>query len=681
MASDGTRRGAGLSGSWAEGEKAAIGTAIGEASRVWFSLARGRLTEVFYPTPDRACLRSLSFLVADDEFVSEEEVDTEHGYAQPYDGVPLLAIDNLDRAGRYRIEKETIADPRSSVVLQRVRWSAPRRARVFCSLVPQLDNSADDNQALVLEHLGVRFLAAQRAGVAVALACTRPWVRCSAGVAGASGGRREVCDHHALTACHEAAHGRVELIGELDLTSEDTLVLALGFAHTPHEAAHLALGALVRGYAPIRAHFVEEWQRFRGQLDRRSERRWWSRSVVVLKTLEAKRIDGGRVAALSTPWGPSRGPGIAGTYHVVWTRDLVESVGGLLAAGVHDEARQALGFLRSTQHPDGHWPQNMLLDGERVWRKDELDEAALPILLVDLLRREQALSDRELEAAWPFVARAAEHLVRTGPSTQLDRWEDTSGMTPFTIAAEIAALLVTAELARSLGNAASARRFHATAARWNEQLEPVLYRRGGALAELVGVDGYYVRARVPGVPLPALDLQRLPATEVSPDALALVRFGLRAADDPRIQDTVRVIDAVLATELPAGTAWRRYPQDAYGEHADGAAFDGHGIGRPWPLLVGERGHYELSRGDRDAALRCLRALEGFASATGMLPEQVWDAPDLPARGLAHGRSTGSAAPLGWAHAEYVKLCRSLDDGRVFDLPSVRLSLVEPGDVE
>ena len=240
----------------------------------------------------------------------------------------------------------------------------------------------------------------------------------------------------------------------------------------------------------------------------------------------------------------------------------------MLAAGVHDEARAALTFLRVTQHADGHWPHAMLVDGERVAGKEELDEVALPILLVDLLRRERALADRELEAAWPMVARAAEHLVRTGPATRLDRLEDTPGVTPFTIAAEIAAALAAAEIARLLGDPGSARRFRAAAERWHAQLEPLLYRRGGELAALVGVDGYYVRARVPGQAFPALDLHRLPVTEVTPDALALVRFGLRDPDDPRIRYTVRVIDAVLRTELPAGPVWRRYPNDAYGEHED-----------------------------------------------------------------------------------------------------------------
>jgi glucoamylase len=209
--------------------------------------------------------------------------------------------------------------------------------------------------------------------------------------------------------------------------------------------------------------------------------------------------------------------------------------------------------------------------------------------------------------------------------------------------------------------------------------QPLLYRRDRALADVLGVDGCYVRARVPGEPFPELDLQRLPGTEVSPDALALVRFGVREADDPRIRNTVRVIDAVLAVELPGGQAGRRYPGGEYGEHPDGAPFDGHGAGRPWPLLIDERAHYELARGARDAASRLLRRMERCASETGMLPEQVWDGPDLPDRGLYHGGPTGSAAPLGGAHAEYVKLCRSLADGRVFDRPGVRVRTGADGD--
>jgi glucoamylase len=166
---------------------------------------------------------------------------------------------------------------------------------------------------------------------------------------------------------------------------------------------------------------------------------------------------------------------------------------------------------------------------------------------------------------------------------------------------------------------------------------------------------------------------------VSPDSLALVRFGLRAPDDPRILNTIRVIDALLRVQLPQGPCWYRYNGDGYGEHKDGSAFDGSGIGRPWPLLAGERGHYELAAGRPKEAEAMLSMME--ESTTGqsrLLPEQVWDADDIPALELFRGKPTGSACPLVWAHSEYVKLRRSLRDGKIFDQPpqTVQRYLVE-----
>jgi glucoamylase len=131
---------------------------------------------------------------------------------------------------------------------------------------------------------------------------------------------------------------------------------------------------------------------------------------------------------------------------------------------------------------------------------------------------------------------------------------------------------------------------------------------------------------------------------------------------------MKVIDALLKVETPYGPAWHRYNDDGYGEHEDGAPFDGSGVGRAWPLLTGERAHYELAAGRQDVAERLLRTMEAFANEGGMIPEQVWDSPDIPEHGLSFGRPSGSAMPLVWAHAEYVKLCRSLHEGRVFDMP-------------
>jgi glucoamylase len=165
---------------------------------------------------------------------------------------------------------------------------------------------------------------------------------------------------------------------------------------------------------------------------------------------------------------------------------------------------------------------------------------------------------------------------------------------------------------------------------------------------------------------------------VSPDALALVRFGLRAADDPRILGTVKVIDSLLKVETPTGPSWHRYNDDGYGEHKDGAPFDGTGIGRAWPLLTGERAHYELLANRVDCAKGLLVTMESFANEGGLISEQIWDSPDLPNHDLFLGKPSGSAMPLVWAHAEYIKLRRSLRDGHVFDLPpqTVRRYLVD-----
>jgi len=221
-----------------------------------------------------------------------------------------------------------------------------------------------------------------------------------------------------------------------------------------------------------------------------------------------------------------------------------------------------------------------------------------------------------------------------------------------------------------------------TADAWNASIERWLYATGTELALAHGVEGYYVRVAEPDradaaspchgfVPIKNRppDQSTAPAAlMVSLDALAFVRFGLRAADDPRVLATIKVIDATLRVETPRGPVWHRYQGDAYGEHADGGPFDGTGVGRVWPLLTGERAHYELAAGHLDVAERLARTMEALAGDSGLLPEQVWDSADIPGRELFIGHPSGSARPLVWAHAEYLKLCRSIQSGDVFDRP-------------
>jgi glucoamylase len=338
--------------------------------------------------------------------------------------------------------------------------------------------------------------------------------------------------------------------------------------------------------------------------------------------------------------------------------------------------------LQVTQEPDGHWSQNMWLDGRPYWHGIQMDETALPILLVDLAARHGVLDTRWRDDLWPMVRKAAAFLVRNGPVSPQDRWEEQPGYAPFTVATEIAALLVAADLAEAASNMTAAEYLRETADAWNASIERWLYVAGTELARLHGVDGYYARVAQPDrgdAPSPChgfVPIKNRPPDEatgpaalmVSLDALAFVRFGLRAPDDPRIVSTVKVIDATLKVDTPRGPAWHRYQGDAYGERPDGGAYDGSGVGRAWPLLTGERGHYELASGRTDTAEQLARAMETMAGESGLLPEQIWDSADIPDRELFLGHPSGSAMPLVWAHAEYVKLCRSLQDGDVFDRP-------------
>jgi glucoamylase len=402
-------------------------------------------------------------------------------------------------------------------------------------------------------------------------------------------------------------------------------------------------------------------------------------SAAVLAIHEDKSASGAMIASLSIPWGDSKGDHELGGYHLVWPRDLVNSAGALIALGHNVMARRTLRYLLSTQEADGHWAQNLWLDGTPYWSGLQMDEIAFPIVFAEMLRREGQLEDID---PWPMIRRAAGFLVRNGPVTEQDRWEENGGYSPFSMAVEISALLIAADFADRANEPDIAEMLRYTADAWNEMIERWTYVTDTRIAKDLDVEGYYVRIAPADIrdaqpeSSGMIPIRNRPLGEneshydeiVSVDALALVRFGLRDPNDPRIVNTVKVIDAKLRVLTDTGPAWYRYNRDGYGEKAAGEPFDVVGIGRPWPLLAGERAHYELAAGRPEVATQLLGVMRTQASDGGMLPEQVWDGPDILALELRNGRATGGAMPLVWAHAEYAKLVRSLHDGRVFDMP-------------
>lgn len=668
---------------WTSSAKSAVGTAVSAASPVWFTVSHGILDEVYYPRVDEACTRDLGLIVTGaDGYFSEVKRSALHA-TSAIDGVPAVHITSRSPDERYRLVSRVCTDPARPVLLQHIAFHAAEPGlRVFVLLAPHLANRGYGNTAWVDSFKGRPRLVAERAGTALALVADAPWLARSAGYVGVSDGWQQLRAHGELARLWDRAEdGNVALCGEIDLEScGGSFTLALGFGRTPAEASHRAIASLHVGFEPALAAFTSEWQEWLegctlpGAPDDGLARS----SAAVLRSHESVSFPGGIIASLSIPWGFDKGDDDLGGYHLVWPRDLVEAAGGLLAIGADADAMRVLDYLWATQDGDGHWPQNMWLDGTPYWTGIQLDETALPILLVDAWARN---AGGDATRYWPMVRRAAAFLVAAGPVTPQDRWEEDAGYSPFTLAASIAGLLVAADLADRVDEPGLARHLRETADFWNDSIEQWTYVAETSLAAKVGVAGYYVRigsADGDGAPTPAagwIPIKNRPPGEdgapadhiVSPDALALVRFGLRRPEDPRIVDSVAVIDHLLAVALTPESAWRRYPGDGYGEHDDGSPFDGSGVGRPWPLLTGERAHYELAAERPGRAAELADAMAGF-SRQGLLPEHVWDGPDLPAREMVRGRPSGSAMPLLWAHAEYLKLRRSLDAGSVFDLP-------------
>jgi glucoamylase len=684
----------GIQPRWTSSAKTGVGTALSEKSRVWFTLSHGIFNEVYYPRIDKACIRDMGFIITDGaDFFSEEKSATISKVDYLTDGVPAFRLVNNSRDGRYRIEKEIVSDPDRNTVLQQVRFVPLQGAltdyRLHVLLAPHLGNQGCGNTATIGELEGTPLLLAQRDGNCLALACSAPWIKRSAGYVGSSDGWQDLNAHKQMTwEFSRAENGNVALTGEIDLSqSEGSFVLALGFGADPDEAARNAIGSLKEGFDKTKQAFIAGWQQWIKKhtlikTDGDGPRDLSLISLAVLRTHESKTAPGGLIASLSFPWGASQGDADQGGYHLVWSRDMVETAGALLAAGANEEVHRALNYLQNTQLPDGHWPQNMWLDGSAYWDGIQMDETALPIVLVDMVRREKAMAEADLIKFWPMVRKAAGYLVRNGPVSPQDRWEEDPGYSPFTVAAQIAALLAAADLADLNHDDFVGTYLREIADVWHFSIDRWMYVTDTDWCRKFAVGGYYIRIAPGGVEqggsrfqeevhvknvLAAEDSRRA-SHLISPDALALARFGLRAANDPRMSDTAKVIDALLKVETPSGSVWHRYNDDGYGEHKDGSPFDGSGIGRGWPLLTGERAHFELMAGRTDEAKKLLSAMESFANQGGLISEQVWDSPDIPEHELHFGRPSGSAMPLVWAHAEYVKLRRSLRDGQVFDLP-------------
>ncbi len=685
---------------WTHGAKDGVGTAYAASSLVWFTFWNGIVTEVYYPTVDRPQLRDLQYLITDGKSFFHEEKRHLNSRLERLSGHGLgYRCTNADPGGKYAIVKEIIADPHLACVLQHTKLTGDEAflsgLHIYALCAPHLEVRGWHNNGSVAKVAGRTILLAERNGTWLALAATVPFSRASCGYVGKSDGWTDLSSNFQMDwAFDDAPDGNIALTGELDLGSTREFTLGLAFGSTRHHAISRLLQSLSTPFDNHVKRFTEQWERSTSDilpLDPAScdNGNLYRTSFNLLRAHEDKSYPGAFIASLSIPWGGSVGDQDQGGYHLVWTRDMVNSANAMLAAGDRITPLRALIYLDVSQKESGGFSQNFWIDGEPYWNGVQLDEVAFPILLAWRLKRDNALQDFD---PYPMVLRSAAYLVRHGPLTPQERWEEVSGYSPSTLASNIAALICASCFAREKGDEATAKYLEEYSDFLECHVESWTVTTEGTL--LAGVPRHYIRIHPehPGNPTPGEDpnygdltianLQPgaqsvFPAKEiVDPGFLELVRHGIRRADDPLIVDSLKVIDSAIKVETPFGPCWHRYNHDGYGQRDDGGPFVGWGVGRVWPLLTGERGHYELAAGHD--AKPFIHAMESLASPNGLLPEQAWDSPDQPHVHMYCGRPTGSAMPLMWAHAEYVKLLRSVRDGKVFDLiPEVAKRYLDP----
>ncbi|MEV6302934.1 glycoside hydrolase family 15 protein [Actinoplanes sp. NPDC051861] len=665
-------------------DKTGFLTSADTRSKVWATVQRaGGLGEVFYPDLGTPSVRALGFVLAgpDGRAVRAEDAatvttaltgDRSLSYAQTF----------TEKSGRWRLTASYTTDPRAAGVLVDLRLTTrgDRPYRVYAVYDPALANTRGNDSG----RTDGDALLASDGPVASAFVASPGFTATSSGFTGTSDGWTDLlADGRMDSRNPSASPGYLVQTGETTLTGRPghrAATLALGFAPSTGAALGIARDSLRRGFPAVARDYTSGWSRYLDGLDRPpavADRRLHRVSAMVLAASEDKTHRGAYVAAPAAPWAFGRDDP-SGPYHLIWARDLYQIATGLLAAGDRAGAERALDYLFTVQQkPDGSFPQNSRLDGTPVWEGLQLDEVALPVVLAYQLGRTDA-------ATWAGVRRAADFLLgfeqdgNRAPWSPQDRWENQSGYSPATIAAQIAGLVCAASIARANGDTAASARYLATADEWQSKVKDWTVTSTGPYSG----SPYFLRLTKDGRPNlgTAYDIgdsgpsgvdQR---TVVDPGFLELVRLGVLPASDPAVRNSLTVVDRQLGVPTRRGLFWYRASFDGYGEKADGSQWDyplpaGSRLtrGRAWPLLNGERGEYLIAAGRTGPAGEQLRTMARAACQGLLLPEQVWDN-QPPYR--EPGTPTTSATPLTWTHAQYLRLARDLEAGRVLEQPAV-----------
>lgn len=719
--------GPGSAAAWTTGNKLAVGTAANTTSKVWFTVAKGITSEVFYPRLDVANMQDMQYVVTDGStFVDLERDQTNHVVSMPDEKALEYTITNTDKRAvpRYSITNTYITDPSRNTLLIRTRFQSLNGGAYQLYLLenPSMaggganDNASWDatNSALLSSGTETLFNSPMPVFSALKVASPNGFIAHDNGYAGQASDclvdltANDVLNHQFDKV---AANGNVVQCGQIGSIGPDTtFTVALGYGSDAASAIDAANGSLTAGFTDREAAYRGGWNGYVNGLraapasvSSDTLRRAYYVAAMALHAAEDKTFPGASIAGFATPWGDfANGDTLNDGYHRVWGRDLYQQATGLIAAGDSAQALRMAQFMWNNQYisvstpgdnttyPPGSFPRYSPVSGTsgasptqptQLGCCEQFDQDAFAILLAWMT----GLTDN---TTYQKIKMTANHVQTAGPDTT-ERWEEQFGKSPSSIAAEIAGLVAAADIARQNGDTTSAATWEAKADLWRSSLAGWTFTTSG----FWGGHQYYERIDKTSNPNDGETLCFIEGAFAAHDVtdfgfLDLVRLGERLPNDSNVSTSLSPSasasdgNSTVQVTMPSGDIYfHRYNHDNYGESNDDCSgfpadtvnvnecrpHDGvNRFGRPWPVLSGERGEYELANGH--AATLYLQSMADAANDGYFIPEQIWDRSDVSCYAL--GRPTGSAAPLNWAEGQYLRLSQSIDAGYNLDTPSV-----------
>jgi glucoamylase len=724
--------------------KDCLGTAENTTSKVWYTVADGVLSDVYEPTVDNTNVGTLQYAVTDGSTFTDLQTRDMTYTVQSDDSGMACTITSTDAKHGFQLKTTYITDPARDTVLMSTRLSATpgsstdiHKLQVFARLDAHVNGdggggtqNAGGNTGVVDPTTGIPVVystntttqAANRTyAVPTYMALTSTSAgQSSVGYAGtASDGLTQLDASHALTPTTSAPDGHIVATEDVTPAHGEDFTLALGFGRTQAQAEQTATESLQQPFQSVQRAYTDTWSAYDRSLNRppakvpgqakQTIEKTYYLDANVLKASEDKTFSGAVVASLASPWGQAVNAGddvngepvYYGSYREIFARDSYEAFTGFLADGDLATARAQAEFLLDDQQlPTGEIPRNSLLNGKAApdTGGDQLDETADPILMAYLagLGGDDALWTEHIKPA-------ADFLVAHGPSYGVERWEEQSGYSPSTIAAEIAGLTAAAAIATQHGDKADAAVYQATADDFQRNVQNWTVTSTGPDS----TSPYFLRLSKTGDPNAAISYSLSNGgptvaqdTVIDGGFQELVRLGELSPGDPAFTNSLSVLDDTISVDTPSGTGYYRYGTDAADGSADGygdcstvdsqtsCTTDGEpwpttdtGTGHLWPVLSGERGESAIAEDDPSEASSMLSFMIDSASGEGLVPEQVWEDPDLPASpygtdpttasiGFTDGQAAGSASPLTWAQAQELRLIVDLGTGKDTDTPAI-----------